>query len=198
MFNQIDAQINCHICLIIDWWTYCASILANKKIYAIIHVFCWKYDHNSIYCKQISRSGISCKNLMIKNSTTRRRQHPGFVSRDLQAPRFEPRWIGLSTGGSTNQAIAWLSHNIGNESYIIFFSNTFTLYIEIKTSTQTKSYVQTYPFKSIDGISSLDATFFSEEPENIKSPNLIKQLKKLQQWIQRNRTYRSGTCQTFR
>ena len=97
---------------------------------------------------------------------------------------------GLSTGGSTNQAIAWLSHNIGNESYIIFFSNTFTLYIEIKTSTQTKSYVQTYPFKSIDGISSLDATFFSEEPENIKSPNLIKQLKKLQQWIQRNRTYR--------
>lgn len=102
---------------------------------------------------------------------------------------------GLSTGGSTNQAIAWLSHNIGNESYIllshcIFFSNTFILYIEIKTSTQTKSYVQTYPFKSIDGISSLDATFFSEEPENIKSPNLIKQLKKLQQWIQRKRTYR--------
>jgi hypothetical protein len=64
---------------------------------------------------------------------------------------------------------------------VYFFSNTFILYIEIKTSTQTKSYVQTYPFKSIDGISSLDATFFSEEPENIKSPNLIKQLKKLQQ-----------------
>jgi len=142
VFNQIDAQINCHICLIIDCWTYCASILANKKIYAIIHVFCWKYDHNSIYCKQISRSGISCKNLMIKNSTTRRRQHPGFVSRDLQAPRFEPRWIGLSTGGSTNQAIAWLSHNIGNESYIllshcIFFSRTL-LHCILKSKHQHK------------------------------------------------------------
>ena len=31
MFNQIDAQINCHICLIIDWWTSCASILAKKN-----------------------------------------------------------------------------------------------------------------------------------------------------------------------
>jgi hypothetical protein len=39
--------------------------------------------------------------------------------------------------------------------------------------------MQTYPFKSIDGISSFDATFFSEEPENINSPNLIKTTEEL-------------------
>lgn len=41
---------------------------------------------------------------------------------------------GLSTGGSTNQAIAWLSHNIGNESYILlshcifFFEHFYIVY----------------------------------------------------------------------
>jgi hypothetical protein len=49
-----------------------------------------------------------------------------------------------------------------------------------------------YPFRSIDGISSFDATFFSEDPENLKnfkSLNMVKLLKKLQQEIQRNRTH---------
>jgi len=39
------------------------------------------------------------------------------------------------------------------------------------TSKQTKwvsCELHAYPFKSIDGISSFDATFFSEEPENFQ------------------------------
>ena len=62
------------------------------------------------------------------------------------------------------------------------------------TSKQTKwvsCELHAYPFKSIDGISSFDATFFSEEPENLKFfklLNMVKLLKKLQQ-VQRNRTH---------
>ena len=63
------------------------------------------------------------------------------------------------------------------------------------TSKQTKwvsCELHAYPFKSIDGISSFDATFFSEEPENLKIfklLNMVKLLKKLQQEVQRNRTH---------
>lgn len=125
VFNQIHAQTICHICLILDWWTYCTSILANHKIKAIINDFCFFFAENMIiivstvnkFPYQAFMQKLNDKKLNHKEKTT-----PCFVLGEYQTLLVvltQP--ASTQVRGSTNQAIARLSHilEIGNESYIL-------------------------------------------------------------------------------